>query len=484
MLKIIKVFTASLIFIVYSASADVAKIKDIEKIKQATVTINSRVSVSAYADTGSWYGTGFITDIEDGIIVTNAHVVGRGAIGTYFVTFHNGKQAEARPIYYDAYADFAILKVEKSELPIEIQKIEFTDKLPKIGDDIFIVGNAEGQGFSMHSGYLSDLYDINGDMPQGSYVINMNTTGGASGSPILNDENKAIGILYGAGQTYALGLKGSYLQYALKSLKVGKEPSRKHIGIITELYSLDKAVKHRLFPKEEVEQYIKKYPDARNRVVSVYTILPGSTAETTILPGDIIWEIDGRAVSSDLTVLDDAMNIATKDEVELVIYRNGEKLKKAVKLYDINKNKVSSMLDFAGALFFEVDDFATSKSGIPLGSIALANVQTGSSFSAIPEMYVQNYKNIYRLVIKAINGHQIHSLEDVIKSINPAIKQKFINVTYKNYQPYFPKFGGDRGFISAHEDLVEDITFDSIDTSPRLLKFNEVTSQWINEEIR
>jgi S1-C subfamily serine protease len=484
MLKIIKVFTASLIFIISSASAEVAKIKDVEKIKQAIVTISSRISVSAYEDTGNWYGTGFITDIEDGIIVTNAHVIGRGAVGTYFVTFHNGKQAEARPVYCDSYVDFAILKVEKSELPTEVQKIEFTDKLPKVGDDIFIVGNAEGQGFSLHSGYLSDLYDINGDMPQGSYVINMNTTGGASGSPILNDENKAIGVLYGSGQTYALGLKGSYPQYALKPLKLGKEPSRRHIGVMTELYSLDKAIKHREFPKIEAQQYLKKFPDARNRAVAVYTVLPGSTAESIILPGDIIWEIDGRAVSSDLTVLDDAMNMATKDQVELVIYRNGEKLKKAVKLYDINKNKVTKMLDFAGALFFEADDFVASKSGIPLGSVALANVQTGSSFSVIPEMYVQNYKNIYRLVIKTINGHQIQSLSDVIKAMDTAIEQKFISVSYKNYQPYFPKFGGDRGFISSHEDLVEDITFDSIDTSPRLLKFDEVTSRWVNEEIK
>lgn len=481
MLKIIKLFTVSLIFIVYSANADISNIKDVDKVKQAIVTINSRISVSAYEDTGSWCGTGFITDIDDGIIVTNAHVVGRGTVGTYFVTFHNGKQAEARPIYYDPYADFAILKVERSELPTEVQKIEFTDKSPKVGDNIFIVGNAEGQGFSLHSGYLSDLYDINGDMPQGSYVVNMNTTGGASGSPMLNDENKAVGILYGAGQTYALGLKGLYLQHALKSLKLGKTPTRRHIGVMTELYSLDKAVKHRAFPKNEVEKYIKKFPDARNRAVAVYTVLPGSTAESIILPGDIIWEINGKAVSSDLTVLDDAMNTAPGDQVELVIYRNGEKLNKSIKLYDINKNKVTAMLDFAGALFFEADDFTTSKSGIPLGSVALANVQTGSSFSAIPEMYVQNYKNIYRLVIKGINGHQIQSLKDIIEAINPGIKQKFISVSYKNHQPYFPKFGGDRKFVSSHEDLVEDIT---IDTSPRLLKFNEVTSEWGNEEIK
>ena len=157
MLKIIKVFTALLMFVIYSANGEPLKIKDVDKIKQAVVTISSRISLSAYSDTGSWYGTGFIADLEDGIIVTNAHVVGRGTIGTYYVTFHNGRQAEAKPLYYDAYADFAILRVNADELPTDIEKIKFTDAAPKIGDDVFIVGNAEGQGFSLHQGYLSDL---------------------------------------------------------------------------------------------------------------------------------------------------------------------------------------------------------------------------------------------------------------------------------------------------------------------------------------
>ena len=200
MLKIIKIFLIFLVStsVVTKASGTV-KVKDIEKIKKAIVTINSRVSVSAYQNTGSWSGTGFIADLEKGFIVTNNHVVGRAAVGTYFITFHNGQQAEAKVAYYDHYADFAILKINPQELPEQVEKIEFSNKEPSLGDEVFIVGNTEDQGFSFHSGYLSDLFDINGQMPQGSYVINMNTTGGASGSPVINSESKAIGILYGGG---------------------------------------------------------------------------------------------------------------------------------------------------------------------------------------------------------------------------------------------------------------------------------------------
>jgi S1-C subfamily serine protease len=481
MLKIIKIFLISLILnnAVY-ASAE--KIKDLEKIKQAIVTINSRVPVAAYQNTGSWSGTGFIADLKKGFIITNNHVVGRAAVGTYFITFHNGQQAEAKVAYYDQYADFAILKINPEELPSQIDKIEFSSKKPTLGDEVFIVGNTEDQGFSFHNGYLSDLFDISGQMPQGSYVINMNTTGGASGSPIINSENKAIGVLYGGGKTHALALKSSYVTDVLNSLKDNKLPQRKHIGIISALYSLDKAVKHRNFPTLEMTSYINKFPDARNRIITARSVIAGSTAQNIIMPGDIIWAVNNIELGGDLTILDQTMNEA-KDTITLTIFRNGQKLDKEIKLYDLEKTKVFKMLDFAGAIFFEVDDYAAAKSGIPIGSVAIANVQTGSSFSSIPEMFIQNYKSVYRLVVESMNNQKIETLDDLAKVVNNAIKQKFINITYKNHQPYFTTFDQESGFVSSQEQLMQDITFDSIDTKPRILIYDQTLNEWISKEI-
>jgi len=175
------------------------------------------------------------------------------------------------------------------------------------------------------------------------------------------------------------------------------------------------------------------------------------------------------------------MNMTKTDKIKLTIIRSGKKLEKEVKLYDLGKNKISRMLDFAGGLFFEADDFVASKSGIPIGSVALANVQTGSSFSSIPEMFVQDYKSVYRIMIKSINGATINSLDDIIAATNKAISQKYVNLEYQNFQPYYPQFGADGGFISAHENFMQDITFDSIDTKPRILKFDIKAAEWVSE---
>jgi len=115
MLRIIKIFLVFTLINANSAYANTHNIKDLDKIRQAIVTINSRVPVSAYQNTGSWSGTGFVADKKNGFIITNNHVVGRASVGTYFVTFHNGQQAEAKLAYYDPYADFAILKITQSE---------------------------------------------------------------------------------------------------------------------------------------------------------------------------------------------------------------------------------------------------------------------------------------------------------------------------------------------------------------------------------
>ncbi|MFK7973921.1 MAG: S1C family serine protease [Rickettsiaceae bacterium] len=483
MSNLLRIFVLTICCVVPTAYATNDKIQDIEKIRKAIVTINCRIPVSAYQNTGSWSGTGFIVDAAKGFLITNNHVVGRVSVGTYFITFHNGQQAEAKVVYYDQYADFAVMQIDTKELPKEFETIQFTDDKPKLGSDVFIVGNTEGQGFSFHSGYLSDMYEISGEMPQGSYVINMNTTGGASGSPILNKNNQAIGVLYGGGKTHSLALKGGYVQHVLNELNKGtQEISRKHIGVMTELYSLDKAVKHRNFSKDDMDKYIQEWPEARNRVIIVRSILPGGTAENEIYPGDIIWEIDGKKIGADLCAFDLAMSQVTSDTIKLTIIREGQKILKEIKLYDIEHNKISKMVDFAGGLFFAADDYVAAKSGIPIGSIALANVQTGSSFSSIPEMFVQNHKSIYRIQIQSLNSNEIKSLTDLTSAINTAIKKKYVGVNYRNFQPYYPSFGN--GFISAHEELTQDITFDSIESKPRILTYDRSRYEWVSVDLQ
>ncbi|WP_395476596.1 S1C family serine protease [Rickettsia endosymbiont of Pantilius tunicatus] len=454
-----------------------------EKAKKAIVTIDTRIAVSAYEDTNSWTGTGFINDKKNGYIVTNTHVIGLSSIGTYFVTFYNGEQAEAKLIYYDIWQDYAVLKVVSNDIPDSAMEIPFSSESPKLNQKVFVVGNTEAQGFSFHTGYLSDLYNIDGMMPQGTYIINLNVTGGASGSPVLNDKIEAIGVLYGGGKTHSLALHGDYVIRTLESLKNNKEPTRQHIGIISDLYSLNKAVRHNNFPKEEMDKYIKKFPDSRNRVISIKTVLAGSPAEKVLKAGDIIWAINDKELGGNLAMFDREMDNSKNAVTKLTIFRDGKKLEQTVNLYNVNNNKISRMINFGGAIFFEVDDYFSNKSGIPLKSLAIASVQSGSSFSSIPTFFTKDYKNVYRLQIFEIKDLKLNNLDDLIKLMPNITKDKFITIRFKNYQPYYAHFGYNE-IISSHDEMRADITLDSIDTKPYILKYNNVSHEWDAENIK
>ena len=173
-LKIMLTITPFIIFSNVSAAEIPPQILD--KIQKAVVTIDSRISLSAYKARTTGSGTGFIADKKNGLIVTNAHMISPASIGIYFITFFNGQQAEAKLLYYDSWQDFAVLKTDSTLLPKEALEIPFAKEPPKLGQDVFIVGNNEAQDFSFHTGYLSNLYDINGEMPQHTYIVNLNVT--------------------------------------------------------------------------------------------------------------------------------------------------------------------------------------------------------------------------------------------------------------------------------------------------------------------
>lgn len=468
-------------FPIFSFASDI-KPEVLENIRKGVITIDSRISISAYQDKGNFKGTGFIADKKDGLVVTNAHVISPASIGIYYVTFFNGKQSEAKLLYYDSWQDFAILKIDPKEFPEEAMDIPFSKDKPKIGDDVFIVGNNEAQGFSFHSGYLSNLYDISGGMPQRTYVVNLNVSGGSSGSPLVNLKGEALGINYGGSKTYGLSLKGDYITYALEAIKKGRVPTRNHMGAMTKIYSLDKAVNHRHFPKDKMEAYIKKNPDYRNKVIAVDYTLNNSGAKDKLMPGDIIWEVNGKKLGPDLFLLDDEMNNSKIGYVNLTIYRDGKDMSIDVPLYDVMDYQVSKIIDFAGAIIFKADDFSAAKTGVALGDVGFVHVKQGSGLSKIPTYVVFRDQLSYRLKIDKLNKKKVTDLDSVTKILPKVVKEKFITIDYTNYQPYVE--GYNTTLQSGHNFMSSDITLDALDVKPRIMEFEFDKGEWKVEEIR
>ena len=173
-----------------------------EGATQSVVSIQVRQSGSRSSDStqGMWgQGSGWIWD-EEGHIVTNSHVVEDAA--DIFVSFSNGKWAEAELVASDSQSDLAVLSVEAPE-GMSLRPLERATMLPKVGHYTIALGSPFGLENSMTLGIVSALgrsvpmgdpgsggrYSLP-EVIQTDAAINP----GNSGGPLLNLSGRVVGI--------------------------------------------------------------------------------------------------------------------------------------------------------------------------------------------------------------------------------------------------------------------------------------------------
>ena len=409
------------------------KAQIIQDSQNAIVQIKTSSYNSPYVKTGKFIGTGFVCNKEKGLIVTNTHVIGGPVLGTYSVTFANGKTVQAKLKDYSLWQDFAILEVESDEIPKTANEIKLQQKSPTLHEDVLVIGNSEGQSMSFHDGHVSDIFDISGALPQHSCRISMNISGGASGSPILNYDGEAIGLLYSGGETFVNAVNINYIIDALNDLENGREPTRKHIGAVCDLYSLDKAKLYRGLSAESAEGYLKEFPDSKNKVLFVKSVINGTPAHGVLQNGDIIWEINDKKVNSNLYEFDKCLS-ESKDEVKLKIFRSGEFKDISLATYDVNQNKVKEAIDFVGALIFKADDCYAYSSGFKIGDLVVAKIKSSTPMDGV---LGQSY-DFCLMKFMGINGNEIKDLEGLKQYLASLTKeQKYFTFKYINHSKYY-----------------------------------------------
>jgi S1-C subfamily serine protease len=175
---------------------------------------------------GPGHGTGFFIH-ESGLIFTNKHMIhpktedGRllelKSIKGYTL---NGTDAyEVQIIAEHEIADVALLKVEKKKKSDTILKISKTS--PKVGEEIFLIGNPKTMSHSLTSGILSFVGPFKLDKMDTDEGIRLQHTAptlpGSSGSPILNKDGEVIGI-HNSGFKTTQGFNFGYHSVYLKEM--------------------------------------------------------------------------------------------------------------------------------------------------------------------------------------------------------------------------------------------------------------------------
>jgi S1-C subfamily serine protease len=468
-----------------SFSKDAFKTKVIEHTKRSVAIVKTNTSLKAYGFIITQKeGAGCIVDKIQGLILTNRHVVDPVAINTYNITFYNGEQAEAKLCYYDPWLDYAFLKVTPEDIPDDTTTMAFSNTTPAMNQPVFIIGNNEGKGFSVHTGNVSGVQEVIGSMPQHSINVSMNTKGGSSGSPIVDNQGKAVALNYASDETFGIGLHATYIQYALSLIRQGKMPARKHIGVITSTYSLNDGIKYRNFPKEKIKTYVKQFPTALSNAIQVARVLQGTPADGKLLAGDILWAVDGQVIGPNLVTLDMAMNNAHASQVRLTICRNGEWLDVDIPLYNLEDYKVTRMVSFGGALFFETDDIFSEKVGLPAGTLTFSNALGSSTFAQVMHFKDNGGGMHFGLKLLAIDGVPVDNLDVLVQQIPRLIDKKYFTIDYVNLIPLNDDLSElFRMRFSQRDTYQSDVEYDSSSPEPRLFVFDRNKMEWSAKRI-
>jgi len=271
-------------------------------------------------------GSGFVWDV-DGHVITNNHVV-QGASEAK-VQLNDGRDYSARLVGTSPAHDIAVLRIRVAERPPAGLPIGSSADL-KVGQKVFAIGNPFGLDWSLTTGVVSAL-DRSLPADDGRTIIehliqtDAAINPGNSGGPLLDSAGRLIGIntaIYSPSGAYAgvgFAVPVDTVNRVVPQLIAKGKYTRPMLGISTD---------------EQLNQLIARRLGVTG--VAVLNVESGSPAEAaglraarrgpdgSIVPGDIITAIDGKAVDSVARLINRLDERKVGDSITLTVRRDGK----------------------------------------------------------------------------------------------------------------------------------------------------------------
>ena len=270
-------------------------------------------------------GSGFIIS-EDGLIVTNKHVVSKDDVD-YTVVLNNGKQYEAEVLAKDPIQDLAIIKIKKTGLtPLVFGD---SDNL-ELGQSVIAIGYALGElqntvSVGVISGTNRDIV-AEGEAIYGALQTDTAINPGNSGGPLLNLSGEVIGVntavAYNA-QNIGFAISINKLKRSINEFKTSGEITYPFLGVNYIMVSKDVKKEYNL--RVDYGALIIKNDNG------VAVVLGSPAKEAGLQENDIILEIDGEELRAENNLLNIITSHNVGDKIKMKILRGKkEKTLKAV----------------------------------------------------------------------------------------------------------------------------------------------------------
>lgn len=393
------------------AADDSAWSATLERISSGVVSI--RVDSTRAFDTewnSSSQATGFVVDAEQGLILTNRHVVTPGPVVAEAV-FRNNEEVRLTPVYRDPVHDFGFFRYDPAELRyIEPKELALAPEGAGIGREIRVVGNDAGEKLSILAGTIARLDRKAPDYGRGKYndfntfylQAASGTSGGSSGSPVINIEGEVVALNAGANNTAASSffLPLDRIERALSLLQDGQPVTRGTLQTMFESKAYDEL--RRLGLTDESERLVRSaFPDETG-MLTVEQVIPDSPADGKLAPGDILLRINGELVT-EFVPLAAVLDANVGGPVELEMERGGRPVKVEIPVSDLHGITPDEYLEFGDAIVNNLSYQQARHYNLPVRGVYVANPGYLLSKSAIPR----------GAVITEFGNDEIASIDDL-----------------------------------------------------------------------
>ena len=399
-----------------SAAEDTAWTETLERISSGVVSI--RVDSTRAFDTewnSSSQATGFVVDAKNGLILTNRHVVTPGPVVAEAV-FRNNEEVRLTPVYRDPVHDFGFFRYDPAELHyIDPAELPLVPDGAGIGREIRVIGNDAGEQLSILAGTIARLDRKAPDYGRGKYndfntfylQAASGTSGGSSGSPVVNIDGEVVALNAGANNSAASSffLPLDRIYRALHLIRQGETVTRGTLQTMFERKAFDEL--KRLGLTDESEHLARMtYPD-QTGMLTIEQVIPDSPAAGKLAPGDILIRINGELVTEFVplaAILDDHVD----QEIEVQVERGGKSVTETVRVSDLHAISPNEFLEFGDAIVNNLSyQQARHYNRSPEGAY-VANPGYLLSKSAIPR----------GAVITEFGGEPINDIDELEVAIN------------------------------------------------------------------
>ncbi len=382
----------------------------LERIASGVVSI--QIDATRAFDTEwntSAQATGFVIDAKRGLILTNRHVVTPGPV-TAQAIFQNREEVQLYPVYRDPVHDFGIYRYDPAKLRfIQPAELPLYPAGAVVGREIRVVGNDAGEQLSILAGTLARLdreapeygYGKYNDFNTFYYQAASSTSGGSSGSPVIDIDGRVVALNAGgaSGAASSFYLPLPPVVRALKYIDAGKPVPRGTLQTVFRYTPYDELRRLGLNPDTEARMR-SAYPKLTGMLVAEQ-VQPGSPADGVLAPGDILVAVDGKPVP-EFFALEDVLDSHVGSSVKVEVQRGSATLQHALEVQSLSSITADEYIEFGEAVVHVLSYQQARHYNVPIKGIYVANPGYVFGSAGIPR----------GALLSTFNGKPVSTLAD------------------------------------------------------------------------